>query len=193
MLQNLIGVGARVLLALAVLPLGASAAEPAPLVVAFVYVTPIGEAGWSHQHELGRREMERALGARVRTIAVESVAEGADAERVMRDLVAQQGARPDLRDQLRLPRAGIAGRRRVPAGALRACRRLQDGRQPQRPTTRATTRRAISPACSPAARASAASPATSPASRCPRWSRASTLLRSACGRRTRRRRSGWSG
>jgi basic membrane lipoprotein Med (substrate-binding protein (PBP1-ABC) superfamily) len=36
--------------------------------------------------------MERALGARVRTIAVESVAEGADAERVMRDLVAQQGA-----------------------------------------------------------------------------------------------------
>jgi simple sugar transport system substrate-binding protein len=64
----------------------------APLVVAFVYVTPVGEAGWTYQHELGRREMERALGARVRTIAVESVAEGADAERVMRDLVAHQGA-----------------------------------------------------------------------------------------------------
>jgi len=63
-----------------------------PLVVGFVYVTPVGEAGWTYQHELGRREMARNLGARVRTIAVESVAEGADAERVMRDLVAQQGA-----------------------------------------------------------------------------------------------------
>ena len=64
----------------------------APLVVGFVYVTPVGEAGWTYQHDLGRREMARALGARVRTIAVESVGEGADAERVMRDLVAQQGA-----------------------------------------------------------------------------------------------------
>jgi basic membrane protein A and related proteins len=91
--QNLTGAGARALLALAALflalPIGS--AEP-PLVVGFVYVTPIGEAGWTYQHELGRREMERALGPRVRTLAVESVAEGADAERVLRDLVAQQGA-----------------------------------------------------------------------------------------------------
>ena len=96
MLKNLIGGSARALLAFAAgaaLHLVASAAEPGPLVVGFVYVTPIGEAGWTYQHELGRREMERALGARVRTIAVESVAEGADAERVLRDLVAQQGAR----------------------------------------------------------------------------------------------------
>jgi simple sugar transport system substrate-binding protein len=64
-----------------------------PLVVGFVYVTPVGEAGWTYQHELGRRELARSLGARVRTIAVESVAEGADAERVLRDLVGQQGAR----------------------------------------------------------------------------------------------------
>jgi len=73
-------------------PASAPAGTQVPLVVGFVYVTPVGEAGWTYQHELGRREMARALGARVRTIAVESVAEGADAERVMRDLVAQQGA-----------------------------------------------------------------------------------------------------
>ncbi len=73
-------------------PASAVPAAKAPLVVGFVYVTPIGEAGWTYQHELGRREMARALGARVRTVAVESVAEGPDAERVMRDLVAQQGA-----------------------------------------------------------------------------------------------------
>ena len=73
-------------------PAASASAANAPLVVGFVYVTPVGEAGWTYQHELGRREMARALGARARTIAVESVAEGADAERVMRDLVAQQGA-----------------------------------------------------------------------------------------------------
>ncbi|HEV7576489.1 MAG TPA: BMP family ABC transporter substrate-binding protein [Caldimonas sp.] len=73
-------------------PASAAPAAKAPLVVGFVYVTPVGEAGWTYQHELGRREMAKVLGARVRTIAVESVAEGADAGRVMRDLVAQQGA-----------------------------------------------------------------------------------------------------
>jgi basic membrane protein A len=61
----------------------------APLPVAFVYVTPVGQAGWTYQHELGRQALEKALGARVRTTMVESVAEGPDAERVMRDLAAQ--------------------------------------------------------------------------------------------------------
>lgn len=64
-------------------------AQTPPLKVGFVYVSPVGEAGWSHQHDLGRREMERALGARVQTTVVEAVAEGADSERVMRDLAAQ--------------------------------------------------------------------------------------------------------
>jgi basic membrane protein A and related proteins len=60
-----------------------------PLKVAFVYVSPIGEAGWTYQHDQGRRAMEKALGARVQTTVVESVAEGPDSERVMRDLAAQ--------------------------------------------------------------------------------------------------------
>ncbi|HPM68380.1 MAG TPA: BMP family ABC transporter substrate-binding protein, partial [Piscinibacter sp.] len=64
-------------------------AQTPPLKVGFVYVSPVGEAGWSYQHDLGRREMERALGARVKTTVVEAVAEGADSERVMRDLAAQ--------------------------------------------------------------------------------------------------------
>jgi basic membrane protein A and related proteins len=73
------------------LPSQARAQAPAgpPLKVAFVYVSPVGEAGWTFQHDLGRREMERALGTRVQTSVVESVAEGPDAERVFRDLVAQ--------------------------------------------------------------------------------------------------------
>lgn len=69
-------------------PAGAQPAAP-PLKVGFVYVSPIGDAGWTYQHELGRLALQAALGAQVRTTAVESVAEGPDSERVMRDLAAQ--------------------------------------------------------------------------------------------------------
>jgi len=60
-----------------------------PLRVAFVYVSPVTDAGWTFQHDTGRREMEKALGAQVRTTAVEKVAAGPDAERVLRDLASQ--------------------------------------------------------------------------------------------------------
>ena len=62
---------------------------PAPVKAAWVYVTPLTDAGWTHQHDQGRRAVERALGARVQTTYVENVPEGADAERVIRDLAAQ--------------------------------------------------------------------------------------------------------
>jgi len=61
-----------------------------PLKIGFVYVSPIGDAGWTFQHDSGRKEMEKALGAKVTTKFVESVPEGADAERVIREL-AQSG------------------------------------------------------------------------------------------------------
>jgi basic membrane protein A len=83
MLKNLIGALACALL---LMP-PAHAAEP--LKVGFVYVSPVGQAGWTYQHDEGRRAMERALGERVQTRFVEAVPEGADAERVMRDLAAQ--------------------------------------------------------------------------------------------------------
>jgi simple sugar transport system substrate-binding protein len=90
MLKNLIA--AACLAAAALAPDRAAAQTnpaPAPLKVAFVYVTPVGQAGWTFQHDLGRREMERALGPAVQTTVVEDVAEGPDAERVMRDLASQ--------------------------------------------------------------------------------------------------------
>ena len=67
----------------------APAATQPPLPVAFVYVSPVGEAGWTYQHELGRRAMEKALPGLVTTTAVESVPEGAESERVLRDLAGQ--------------------------------------------------------------------------------------------------------
>jgi len=65
------------------------AAAGPPLKVGFVHVTPVTEAGWVHQHDEGRKKMEAALGDRVKTTTVENVAEGADAERVIRDLARQ--------------------------------------------------------------------------------------------------------
>jgi basic membrane protein A len=61
----------------------------APLKVGFVYVAPLTEAGWVHQHDQGRKAVEAALGARVQTSYVENVAEGPDAERVIRDMARQ--------------------------------------------------------------------------------------------------------
>ncbi|MDZ7653426.1 MAG: BMP family ABC transporter substrate-binding protein [Burkholderiaceae bacterium] len=66
----------------------AKKAEPAK--IGFVYVSPVGDAGWTSQHHAGRDEMQKALGDKVTTSFVEKVPEGADAERVIRDL-AQQG------------------------------------------------------------------------------------------------------
>ena len=83
---------AAMLAAAAALPaLAQTPKEPPkePLKVGFVYVSPVGNAGWTYQHDLGRLAMQHALGGQVRTTAVEAVAEGADSERVMRDLVAQ--------------------------------------------------------------------------------------------------------
>ena len=68
---------------------GALAEDRPPLKIGFVYVSPVGDAGWSYQHDQGRLAMEQALGARVKTSVVEAVAEGPDAERVMRDLAMQ--------------------------------------------------------------------------------------------------------
>ena len=95
MFKNLTRAGVCALLAailtLAAFAVRAQTATPAraPLKVAFVYVSPVGEAGWTYQHEQGRLAMQKALGERVASTAVESVAEGADAERVIRDLARQ--------------------------------------------------------------------------------------------------------
>jgi basic membrane protein A len=74
-----------ILLALAA-PLAALAAEP--LKIGFVYLGPIGDAGWTYAHDQGRLMMEKALGSRVKTTYVENVPETADAERVIRQLAA---------------------------------------------------------------------------------------------------------
>lgn len=65
----------------------AKKAEPAK--IGFVYVSPVGDAGWTSQHNAGREQMQKALGDKVTTSFVEKVTEGADAERVIRDMATQ--------------------------------------------------------------------------------------------------------
>jgi len=60
-----------------------------PTRAAWVYVTPVLDTGWTRQHEQGRLAVQEALGDQVKTSYVDNVAEGADAERVIRDLARQ--------------------------------------------------------------------------------------------------------
>lgn len=60
-----------------------------PVKIGFVYVGPTGDAGWTYAHDEGRKYVEAQLGDKVETTFVESVPEGADGERVIRQLASK--------------------------------------------------------------------------------------------------------
>jgi len=64
-------------------------AKPEPLKIAFAYIGPVGDGGWTFAHDNGRKAMEKELGDKVVTSFVENVPESADAERVIRDMASQ--------------------------------------------------------------------------------------------------------
>ncbi|MFN0162219.1 MAG: BMP family ABC transporter substrate-binding protein, partial [Burkholderiales bacterium] len=63
--------------------------KPEPLKIAFAYVGPVGDGGWTFAHDTGRKEAEKEFGDRIKTSFVENVPESADAERVIRDMASQ--------------------------------------------------------------------------------------------------------
>ena len=67
----------------------ASTGAGAPLKVAFAYVGPVGDAGWTFAHDRARKALEAEFPGKVTTSFVENVPEAADAERVIRDMVSQ--------------------------------------------------------------------------------------------------------
>ena len=74
----------------------AKPAEPAkaevkaePLKIAFAYVGPVGDGGWTFAHDNARKALEKEFGDKIQTTFVENVPESADAERVIRDMVGQ--------------------------------------------------------------------------------------------------------
>jgi basic membrane protein A len=60
-----------------------------PLTVGFVYVGPIGDFGWSYQHDVGRKEAAAKFGDKIKTVYVENVPESPDCEHVIADLAAK--------------------------------------------------------------------------------------------------------
>jgi len=77
----------------AVLALGLAGAASAQdkVKAGFIYVGPIGDGGWTHEHNVGRLAVEAELGDKVETVFQENVPEGADAERALTQM-ALQGA-----------------------------------------------------------------------------------------------------
>lgn len=67
----------------------APAAKAEPLKVAFAYIGPVGDGGWSFAHDQARQKLQAEFGDKIQTSYVESVPEGPDAERVLRDMVGQ--------------------------------------------------------------------------------------------------------
>ncbi len=66
--------------------LGRTASAQAPLGVGFIYVGPVGDHGWTWTHDQGRKALETAYGAKIKTSFIENVAEGPDAARAIRQL-----------------------------------------------------------------------------------------------------------
>ena len=66
-----------------------AAAKAEPLKVAFAYVGPVGDGGWTFAHDNARKELEKQFGDKIVTTFVEKVPESADAERNFRDLASQ--------------------------------------------------------------------------------------------------------
>jgi len=65
----------------------AEAAEPQK--IAFIYVSSVGDLGWSFEHDNGRKMLEAKLGDKVKTAIIESVPEGPDAVRIIRQYALQ--------------------------------------------------------------------------------------------------------
>lgn len=67
----------------------APAPKPEPLKIAFAYVGPVGDGGWTFAHDNGRKALEKEFGDKIKTSFVENVPESADAERVIRDMATE--------------------------------------------------------------------------------------------------------
>ena len=67
----------------------AAAAKAVPLKIAFAYVGPVGDGGWTFAHDNARKALEKEFGDKIQTSFVENVPESADAERVIRDMAGQ--------------------------------------------------------------------------------------------------------
>ena len=120
-------------------------AASAPLKIAFAYVGPVGDGGWTFAHDNARKAVEKQFGDKIATSFVEKVPEAADAERVFRDMVGQGnklifGTTFGYMEPMLKVAADLPGRQ------VRARHRLQDRATTCAPTTAAPTKAPTWPA-----------------------------------------------
>jgi basic membrane protein A and related proteins len=84
MRNKLLAAAAAVLLSAS---LGGAASAADKLKVGFIYLGPVGDLGWTYQHELARQALVKEFGDKVETTFLENVPEGPDAERAIEQLV----------------------------------------------------------------------------------------------------------
>ena len=123
--NKLLGTG----LAAAATPLalgGSRAAEP--LKVGFVYIGPVGDFGWTYQHDVARKEVEEHFAGAVKTAYVENVPEGPDSEHVLSDLAAK-GSKLIFATSFGYMNYADRRGEEIPGGQVRALHRLQARRQ----------------------------------------------------------------
>ena len=90
---TLVACGKKEEAAPAAAPAPTAAPAPAaaePLKAAWIYVGPVGDGGWSFAHDNARKAVQKEFGDKIVTSFVENVPEGADTERVARDLVGRR-------------------------------------------------------------------------------------------------------
>ena len=86
----------KLLIAAAAVALASGASIPGAIAadklkVGFIYLGPVGDYGWTYQHEAGRREMVKSLGDKIETTFLENVNEGPDGYDTL-DWIARQAA-----------------------------------------------------------------------------------------------------
>jgi basic membrane protein A len=87
-MRHPVATAALAMLAAVAVASGADAQSPAgKLKVGFVYLGPVGDFGWTYQHEIGRQGLVKSLGDAIETTYLENVPEGPDSERAIEQLV----------------------------------------------------------------------------------------------------------
>ena len=105
---------------------GASAADK--LKVGFIYLGPIGDLGWTYQHELARQALVKEFGDKIETTYLENVSEGPDSERSIEQLV-RAGNKLIFTTSFGYMEPTLKGREEISQRPFRARHRLQARRQ----------------------------------------------------------------
>ena len=140
-MRKILIAAAAAMLAIGASLFGASAADK--LKVGFIYVGPIGDLGWTYQHDVARQALVKELGDKIETTYLENVSEGPDAERSIEQLV-RAGHKLIFTTSFGYMDPTLKVAKKYPNVHVRARHRLQARQEHVAPIPAASTRAATS-------------------------------------------------